>query len=164
MALTLRNPNTIMLTDKSTYARVGSHDLSAIIGYRAGAAITPGMLVERYSVSNELKWRANASATELAAHSVALDKPDEVNNTGIDDAYAANENVEVAYVWPGAVFYGKVVSGQTVADGALLQSNGNGWLKAATATTQAAGLGWMQSLDNLGTIAADTRCRVLVIA
>ena len=164
MTLTLRNPNAIMLSDPSTYIRVGSHDGSAIIGYRAGAAFTPGHLVELYNVSNENKWRKNASVTEIAAHSIALDKPDEVDNTGIEDAYAANENVEAAYLRPGAVFYGIVASGQDITNGELLMSDGTGMLRTAAATTQIAGDGWMQSLDNLGSVAADTRCRVLVIA
>ena len=164
MALNRRTDNTIMLSGPDTYTRIGSHDGSAIIGYRAGAAITPGMLVELYDVSGELKWRANSSATEMCAKYVALDKPAETDNTGIDDAYAANENVEVAAVHVGAVWNAKAVSGQDIDNGDLLQSNGNGWLKEATATTQDAQLGWMQSLTNLGSISADTRLRVTRIA
>ena len=100
------------------------------------------------------------SATEVCAKFIALDKPDEVDNTGIDDAYAANENVEVAAVHVGAVWYATVTSGESIANCDLLQSNGDGELKEATDSTQAAGLGWIQALDNLGTISVDTRCRV----
>lgn len=164
MALARRNPFKIMISGPDTYTREGHHVGSSIISYRVGVAATPGMLAEQYSVSNELKWRPNASATEMAARCVFLDKPAELDNTGIDDAYAVNENAELAWVHPGAVFYSMLVSGQTAADGALLQSNGNGWLKAATATTQDAGLGWLQCLDNLGTVASDTRAAVRVIA
>lgn len=165
MALADRNPHTILLSGPASIA--ASAGIGVEKRHRAGAAITPGMLVELYEVTNELKWRANGSATELCAMSVALDKPEEVDNTGIDDAYAANENVHVAYLVPGDEFYGKAVSGETVAIGTLLQSNGNGWLKAATATTQDAMLGRFQAMTELNggsAITSDTRLRVRVIA
>jgi hypothetical protein len=153
-----------MISGPDTYTRIGSHDGSAVIGYRANAAFSPGDLVELVASGSELKWRQNGSATEMCAKTVALDKPAETDNTGIDDAYAADENVEVAAVHVGAVWYAMATSGETVAIGTLLQSNGDGEVKAATATTQDAQLGWMQSLDALGTIAVDTRCRVTRIA
>lgn len=166
MSLADRSPHTILLSGSSLTSRVSSN-IGVEKRHRAGAAMTPGMLVELYEVTNELKWRANGSATELAAKCVMLDKPYEVGNTGIDDAVVANENVHVAYLQPGDEFLSMVVSGQTVAIGTLLQSNGNGWLKAATATTQDAGLGWLQAMEELNggsAITADTRCRVRVIA
>lgn len=164
MSLADRNPHTILLS--GGFAQRVSSGIGVEKRHRAGAAITPGMLVEMYEVTNELKWRANASATELCARSVMIDKPYETDNTGIDDAVAANENVHVAYLQPGDEFLSKVVSGETVAIGTLLQSNGNGWLKAATVTTQAAQLGWLQAIEELNgaaAIASDTRCRVRVV-
>ncbi len=163
MALTPRTDNTIMLSGPDTYMRQGSSDGGTIILHRAGAAFTPGHLIELYSVSNELKWRKNDSVTEIAAISIALDKPDEVDNTGIEDAYAANENVEAAYLRAGAVFNGIVASGQNITDGELLMSDGTGMLRTAAATTQDAMDGRFQALKNLGSIAADTRCPVLFI-
>jgi hypothetical protein len=92
---------------------------------------------------------------------VALDRPE--LNKGLTDNYAAADLVAAGFLAPGSVFYGLIPSGQDIANGALLQSNGDGKLKAATATTQDAGLGKFQSLDNPGSVTADTRLRVQVI-
>ena len=151
MAITKLNPNTIHLAGP----KVLVDDLVA------GGAITPGFLVEMYDDSGANKWRANASATEICAVAVALDRPE--LNKGIDDAYAAGDLVAVAFLAPGSVFYGLIPSGQDIANGDLLQSNGDGKLKAATATTQDAALGRFQALDNPGSVTADTRLRVQVI-
>jgi hypothetical protein len=119
------------------------------------------MLVELHD-DTTLKVRANGSATEIAALAVALER-NELNKT-IDDAYAADDVVKFGYLGAGSVFYGLVPSGQSITFGALYQSNGDGKLKAATATTQAAMLGRFQSLDDTGAVTADTRLRVQVIA
>ena len=161
MSLANREPNTIML---STGGRVDARTgMGVEIGGRLGVAATPGMLVEEYEVTNELKWRPNASATELMQPAVLVDKPFEVGNTGIDDEAAINENAHVVHLQNGDVFYSKLVSGQAAAIGALLQPNGNGWLKAATATTADANLGRFRALQELNggsAVTADTRLRV----
>jgi hypothetical protein len=151
MSITKINPRTIHLAGPCT----------KVDDIAAGGAVTPGMLVEVYDDSGTNKWRANASATEIAALAVALDRPE--LNDGIDDAYAADDLCKVGFLAPGSVFYGLIPSGQDISNGALLQSNGDGKLKAATATTQSAGLGRFQSLDNVGAVVVDTRLRIQVI-
>lgn len=159
MTLPARNPNTIMLSGRDTYTRGGSDNRETTGGYVASAAFTPGELIEEHDDSGVTKFRKNASATELCERRVALDKPHEVNNTGIDDDYAAGENVEWALLHVGAVWYGFAKSGETVANGDWMQSGGDGTMIVATATTADANLGWAKALDNLGAIGADTRCR-----
>lgn len=161
MALALRNPNTIMQSGPDTYTVWGWSDGATTNGYTAGSAATPGMQVELVDSSGKNVWQPNSNATEYGDVAILMDKPAEVGNTGIDDAVAAGENCEVAWLRAGAIFYGKVVSGQTAANGAILQPNGNGWHKAATATTADANLGRFKCLDNLGTVSSDTRARIM---
>ena len=127
----------------------------------ASAAITPGYLIELHSDSGTLSWRKNASATNQATMAIALDDP--ARNKGIDDDYADGDKVRAAFLRPGAVFYGEIPSGQDIAVGDYLQSNGNGQLKEATAATATANVARFQSLDAPGAVAADTRLRVVVI-
>ncbi len=166
MPLEDREPYTVLLAGL-TPRFISSGNIGTEVKLRVGVIATPGMLIERYKVVDELKWRPNASATEIAALSIALDKPYQTDNTGIDDDYAVDEDMDAAYLLVGDLWYPKVVSGETVTVGTLLQSNGNGWLKAATLTTQDAMLGRFQSEEELNggsPLAADTRCRVRRIA
>lgn len=153
MPITKNNPNRIHLAGPII---IVSDDET-----NCGVAATPGMLAEMYDVSGVNKWRPNASATEIAALAVFLDSPE--SNKGIDDVYAIGATPKVGFMGPGCVFYGIVVSGQNIANCELLQSNGDGKFKSATATTADAGLGRFQALDNLGLVAADTRCRIQII-
>lgn len=150
MSITKNNPNTIHLAGPKVLVNE----------YAAGVAITPGMLVELYSDGGTLKVRPNASATEIQALSVAIEQS--WQNKGVDDAYAVGDLVAFNYLAPGSVFWGLIPSGQNIAVGGLLQSNGNGMLKAATATTQDAGLGHFQALEAVNATAT-TRIRVQVI-
>lgn len=153
MALTRLNPRRVHLGGPLT--KVDDFD------YEAGGAITPGMLAEFYDDSGETKVRANSSATEIPTLAVALDRAE--LNKEITDAYAAGDVVPVGFMAPGTVFYGLIPSGQNISNGELLQSNGDGKLKSATATTADAMLARFQSLDNPGAVTADTRIRVQVI-
>ena len=153
MAITKLNPRTIMLSADSTFTVV--NDIAA------SAAITPGFLVEMHD-STGLKFRANASVTELAAMSVAIEQGE--NNTTFETAYAANDLCKVAYIKVGAVFFGIIPSGQDISFAELLSSNGDGKLRTAGTTTAAANLGNLQSLDAPGAVTADTRIRVQRIA
>ena len=150
MSITQRRPNTIHLAGPKT----------TVNDYAASAQITPGMLVEMHN-SSGLKVRPNGSATEIQAIAVALEQI-EMNKT-VDDVYAIGDLVKFAFLAPGSTFWGIIPSGQNITQGALLQSNGDGKLKAATATTQAAGLGRFQALDSPGAVTADTRVRAQVI-
>jgi hypothetical protein len=151
MALTRKAPNTIHLGGPKV----------VVNEYVASAAITPGYLIELHSDSGTLSWRKNASATEQVTIAVALDAP--MFNEGIDDDYADGDLVEAAYLQPGSVFYGLIPSGQDIAVGDFLQSNGDGLLKEATATTATANVAKFQSLDAPGSVTAETRLRVVVI-
>lgn len=153
MAITKNAPNTILLHGPCVL--VSESDINT------GVAGTPGMLAEMYDNSGVNAWRPHASADETAPHAVFVDSPE--SNLGIDDAYAVGSTPKVAFLCPGCVFYGIVVSGQSIANSEYLQSNGDGKLKTSSATTAAGGKARLQALDNLGTVAADTRCRVQVV-
>jgi hypothetical protein len=151
MALTRKNPRTVHLGGPMVLSNE----------HVASAAITPGYLVELHSDSGTLKARANASATNQPTLAVALNQPEQ--NEGIDDAYAAGDLVKMGFLAPGSVFYGVIPSGQDIAVGDYLQSNGDGKLKEATAVTATANVARFQSLDAPGAVTADTRLRVQVI-
>lgn len=145
-----RDPNTIHLGGEIT--KMNEHI--------AGVAITPGMIIELYDDSNKMKWRPHASATEISTGFVALEKS--IHNKTVDDAYAIGELVYAARFHPGATFWGLVPSGQNVSAGEFGQSNGNGMVKVATATTSDANLAAYQFEEALGLITATTRCRTRV--
>lgn len=152
MSITQLNPHTIRLSGIETVI----NDLAA------SEAITPGHLVELASASAGVnKWRKNSSATNITPMFVALNQ--EELNLGIDTACAAGDLIPVGVLEPGDKFYGLLPSGQNIANGDLLQSNGDGTLKAATAATAAANVARFQALDNIGAITVQTRVRVQVI-
>lgn len=127
-----------------------------------GVAATPGMLAEMYDNSGVNAYRPHASADEAFTLAVFLSSPE--SNLGIDSVIAVGETPKVGFMYPGCIFYGIVPSGQNISNAEFLQSNGDGKLKASAATTAAGGRARLQSLDNLGLVAADTRCRVQVIS
>lgn len=141
-----RAPNTIHLAGPITYV----NDIVAI------ETITPGMLVEYHDDSGTLKWGVHDSADEPVHRAVALEQIE--FNKGIDDAYAAGDLVKVGVLVPGSQFYGIIPSGQNITQGARLQSNGDGKLKAA-ATGEVA----FVAVESPGAVTADTRIRVEVL-
>lgn len=154
MAITKRNPNTIYLGGGDGPG--GESGCTNINDYVAIEAITPGMLIEYHDDSGTMKWGVHDSADDVVQVVVALDQP--FLNKGIDDAYAADDLVLAGQLRSGSVFYGIIPSGQTIALGATLQSNGDGKLKAA-----ASGDVRFKSLDGPGAVTADTRIRVEVL-
>lgn len=152
MAITQRPPNTIHLGGQID--RIGE--------YVASTAITPGMLVERFRDSDgKSKWRPHSTAADQQQAFVALESL--MTNRGVDDAYAADDILTVAAYNRGGTFWGIIPSGQNIVTGAPLQSNGDGRLKAAAATTAAANVFRFKALDSPGAVTADTRVRVEVI-
>jgi hypothetical protein len=151
MAITHRSPNTIYLGGEIT--KLNEHIL--------GVAGTPGMVLEFYTDGTVTKLRPHSSADEVQTAIVLLEKT--LHNEGITGTYAIGELAYAAHFHPGSSFYGIAVSGQNIQAGEYLQSNGDGKLKVATATTATAGLAKFQSQDNLGLIATDTRIRVSVV-
>lgn len=116
----------------------------------AGSAITPGMLV-----SGVTTVIPHAVATGLAQRTFALER--EELGKGIDDAYETGDTVKVGYFAPGDVVNAIVPSGQNIAAGDVMASNGDGKLRESS--TNPVGV----SLDALGAITEDTRCRVRII-
>lgn len=153
MALEKLNPRRIHLGGPLTKLDDFQHE--------ASAAITPGFLVELHDDSGETKVRPHDTDSEQVPMAVALDRPE--NNKEIDDDYAIGDAVKVGFLAPGSVFFGLIPSGQDISNGEYLQSNGDGKLKTASATTATANVAKFQSLDNPGSVTADTRIRALVI-
>lgn len=151
MALAGFPPNTICLAG----------ECKPVADYPTSEIATPGHLAEMFNDSGVLKWRKNTSDVNQPTLAVYLEQ--EELNKGVDDNYVANSLAKVWFMCPGNVFWALVPSGQNIAYGDYLQSNGDGTLKEATDVTAAANVARFQSLDNLGEITALTRCRVQVI-
>ena len=150
MALSRRDPNTIAIRPSQLPANRIDCTLPAI------EAITPGMLVELHNDGTTLKWGVHDSANEPVARAVALDQI--ALNKGVDDAYAAGDLVNVGYFAAGDRFWGLIPSGQNITQGALLQSNGDGKLKAYST-----GPGGFVAASSPGSVTADTRVWVEVL-
>jgi hypothetical protein len=150
MALSRRDPNTIAIRPSQLPANRIDCTLPAT------EAITPGMLVEHHNDGTALEWGVHDSANEPCAASVALDQIE--LNKGIDDAYAIGDLVKVGYFLRGERFWGLIPSGQNITQGAKLQSNGDGKLKA-----YAAGPGGFVAVSSPGSVTADTRVWVEVL-
>jgi hypothetical protein len=150
MAITKRVPNTIAIRPATVPPNRINNDLVAV------EAITPGMLVELHNDSGTLKWGVHDSANQPVARAVALDEIE--LNHGIATAYSAADLVKVGYFYPGDRFYGIIPSGQNITQGALLQSNGDGKLKAYST-----GPGGFVAASSPGSVVADTRLWVEVL-
>lgn len=155
MAIAKTPPNTILLGGGLPG---GDGALTKDNEHVASAAITPGMLIE---LDADLKYKPHASATEMQSVIVALEQT--IHDKGIDDAYAINDLVLAAHLRKGSSFNAIVPSGQDITKGDRLQSNGDGKLKEATATTAAANVAVFQALETIGAVTADTRLRTLVL-
>lgn len=80
-------------------------------------------------------------------------------NKTIDDDYAADDLVKVGVMHPGSRFYGLIPSGQDIAPGDVLQSNGDGKFKAV-----GTGHGKFVAVESSGgTVTEDTRLRIEVL-
>lgn len=150
MAISRRVPNKIAIRPGEIPPDRISADLPAV------ESITPGMLVELHNDGTTLKWGVHDSANEPVARAVALDEIE--LNHGIDTAYSAGDLVKVGYLRSGDRFYGIIPSGQNITQGALLQSNGDGKLKAYST-----GVGGFVAASSPGSVTADTRLWVEVL-
>jgi len=95
--------------------------LDIINEYEANAAITPGMLIEVMSTG---KVRAHATAGGNILPMIALE--DELQGNGIDDDYAAADQVQCWVPVRGEEAYLILEDGETAVIGSLLESAGNG--------------------------------------
>lgn len=99
----------------------------------ANAAITPGHLIEVMS-TGKLRVAATAAATVAALFA----REEEYIGYGIDNAYAADDQVPYMACQSGDEVYAWLENAANVAVGALLESAGDGSLQATTkATTNA---------------------------
>ncbi len=147
MAFTRSNPNKILLH--------GGPDPTIINDTACSEAITPGMLVERFNSSGTWRFR-KSTRTGLRNNLYALDMP--MQNTGIDDASAANDLIEVVAAKTGDTVYALIASGASIAFGARLTDAGNGYLKAVGSDTPIA-----EALETVVATVTPTRIRVEVL-
>jgi len=146
MAVTQLDPGTIHLggpvTEENTIA--------------ASEAITPGHLVLLFNNGGIHRYKKHDGAAVAAVRAVACEQS--MLNQDVDDAYAANDLVEVKIGAPGAKFWMWIASGQTIVAGQKLESAGDGTLQAYST----AGGAIFAALENK-TATALTRIRVEVI-
>jgi hypothetical protein len=113
--------------------------LDIIEEYDAVAAITPGMLVELTSAG---KVQAHSVAEGNVVPMFALEN--ELEGDDIDDAYEADDKVQVWIPQRGEEVYAILADGNDVSIGDFLESDGNGYLQLHVADT------WVES--NTGTV------------
>lgn len=150
-------PHTIQLLTKTVDEREGILD-------SASTPITPGMLLEKvtdFSARPKLKPHATAAgaASTLIPVMVAIEFPIRMG-ADIDTAYAvAGEAVPYVIPLPGDHLYMFLETGNNVAAGALLESNGAGALQAAS--TGATPFRALEAVNN--TSGSNVRIRVEVL-
>lgn len=96
------------------------------------AAITPGMLLE-LTTADKVKAHATAGGN-VAPRMFALE--DELQGNGIDDAYAADDQVQVWIPQAGDQVYAILADGENVSIGDLVESNGAGYLQKHVADVE----------------------------
>jgi hypothetical protein len=121
MAITKYPPNTIWLGGQ----RVEIGDIPA------SEAITPGMLVERFSSAGSQFWRKQVTAAADVSKSIATDM--NMLNKGPDDICAVNDLIEVSVASPGSNWWMLIPSGQNISAGNFLESAGDGYLRVYAA-------------------------------
>lgn len=126
---------------------------------QAHAAITPGMLVERATVSGSFGVQAHATAGGPGNMQFAVENG--MVGRGIGDDYAADDQVIFKTYQPGSGVYALLATANDITAGDLLASNGDGSLKAAdldeVAVAQA-----MEDLNN--TSGSASRLKVEVVS
>lgn len=136
MAITILQPNTIWLGGPRTLINDGA----------AGVAICPGQLVERYVPSGVInRWRPHATASVATMRAVACEAS--MLNRNVNDGYLTGDLLEVSEGAGGTNFWLLIASGQNIAYGQKMESNGDGSLKAY-ATLGAALFAALESVNN----------------
>lgn len=132
---------------------IGGH-YEKIQGPVAGVEIKPGMLVETYDDGGVEKVRPHSSATGFRTRKVAIEQLAK----GVDVVYPIGDQVNIHDYYSGGQFWGLLPSGQDIAMSEHMQSNGDGLLKQATASTADAGLAYYKSRESTGgAITVETR-------
>lgn len=115
--------------------------------YEAAAALYPGYLVELTSAG---AVQAHSTAEgNVVPKMFALE--DELQGKGIDDAYAAGDQVQVWCPTSGDEVYAVLADGQTAAIGSVLESAGDGTLQVHVADADSA-----DSFDSYGPLVTVT--------
>lgn len=144
MSITRLDPNTIFLGGTRT-----------IVNDKATSeAITPGMCVELDNAAGVIRFKKAVAA--LGGLQIATEKL--MQNQGVDDAYAANDLIEVSIPHKGATVWGLIASGQSIQAGDELEHAGDG-----TLAIKASGVGVARAQENKPSVTALTRIRVEVI-
>ena len=104
--------------------------LDIVVEYPAAAAITPGHLLELTSAG---KVQKHSNAGQVVLPMFALE--DEMQGNGIDDAYAAADQVQVWIPTRGDEVYAWLADGQNVSEGDYLESDGAGCLQKYAASS-----------------------------
>ena len=143
--------------------------LDIVIERVANAAITPGMLIELMS-TNKVRKHANDDAW-VGPVMFALE--DELQGKRIDQAYAADDQVQCWVAQRGEEVYALLADGENVVVGDKLASNGDGYLKkydtteSLTEQTGAIAAMALEAVDRSSSSGGDTnvtgRIRVMAI-
>jgi hypothetical protein len=94
----------------------------------AAATIVPGMLLQQNNTA-----KVQAHATSGGNHQNLFAVEDALQGNGLEDAYAAEDPVQVWLPKSGDEVYAILADGEIAEIGAALESNGDGYLKAHTA-------------------------------
>jgi len=108
-------PNTLRSIVVKDYSKVRNE-------YVANAALSPGHILELLSTGKVQKH----SAANMIAKPLYLALENELEGEGIDDAYAADDIVQVGTFRAGDEVNVILADGQTIVIGDLLSSNGDG--------------------------------------
>jgi hypothetical protein len=128
---------------------------------RAGAAITPGHLIERYNDAGSPKVRKHSTAKGFAEKFWALE--DALQGKTIDDAYAAADLVFGAIPVSGGIVQAYLKAGTNYVEGDKLESAGDGTLQKITGTADLQILATLiEPVDLSGSGAVATRADVRV--
>lgn len=101
----------------------------------AGAAITPGLFLERYNSSGTPLYRP-VNTLGVRCNTIALNQS--MMNLGVDDQYAIGSTVEAGIGAPGSTWWALIASGGNVANGDLLEVKAGGKVGAVTTGTAVA--------------------------
>jgi hypothetical protein len=99
---------------------------------RAGATVTPGMLIK---LNSGAAYIPHDAANVVAARQFAIEDPLQGNT--IDDNYASGDLVRFVHALPGDHILGILKSGVTITTGTRLASDGAGSLQAADTDSDA---------------------------
>lgn len=96
----------------------------------AGQAITPGQLLEWFAGPDRLMLHSTSGGAAQAMFAVEED----IVGDEISDAYASGSTVQYVVARKGDEIFAYLASGQNVAKGTALMSNGSGQLTTRTST------------------------------